>query len=266
MSTRLRTQGGENVLIGGFYITGTDPKKVMIRGIGPSIAVNGVPVAGRLADPTLELHDSSGAITATNDNWKINDQTKQSQEATIQATGIAPPNDLEPAIIATLTPGPHTVILRGKSDTSGIALVEIYDLDPAAHSELANISTRGYIEPGDNVMIGGFILGGGNDGSTLLIRGLGPSLASQGINNVLPNPTLEFYTADGTLVVSNDNWKTNDETQESQEADINATTIPPSNKLESAIIATLAPGPYTAILRGKGGGSGVGLLEIYQLH
>jgi hypothetical protein len=266
MSTRLKVGTGDNVLIGGIHITGTAPKKVMIRGIGPSISANGSPLAGRLSDPTLELHDSSGATIATNDNWKVNDQTHQSQEAEIKATTIAPSNNLESALIATLAPGPYTAILRGKADGTGIGVIEAYDLDQGANSKLANISTRGFIETGDNVMISGLILGGGEDGSSLLIRGLGQSLTQFGINNVLPNPIVELHNADGALVISNDNWKTNDQTQESQEADVNGTTLSPSNNFESAVVATLAPGNYTAVLRGKGGGTGVGLLEIYHLQ
>jgi hypothetical protein len=265
MSTRLTVRTGENVLIGGIYITGTAPKKVMVRGIGPSMSANGSPLPGRLNDPTLELHDSAGATIATNDNWKIDDQTHQSQQAIIQATTIPPSNDLESALVRTLAPGPYTVILRGKADSTGIGLVEAYDLDQAASSEFANTSTRGLIETGDNVMIGGFILGGGTNGSTVMIRGLGPSLASHGVSNVLPDPIVELHNTDGALVVSNDNWKVNDQTQESQEADVKATTIPPSNDLESAIVARLAPGTYTAVLKGKDGGTGVGLLEIYHL-
>jgi hypothetical protein len=219
-----------------------------------------------LNDPTLELHDSAGGTIATNDNWKIDDQTHQSQQAAIEATTIPPSSELESALVRTLAPGPYTVVLRGKSDSTGIGLVEVYDLDQAANSEFANTSTRGFIETGDNVMIGGFILGGGTDGSTVVIRGLGPSLVNYGISNGLPNPIVELHNADGALVVANDNWKTNDQTQESQEADVNATTIPPTNSFESAIIATLAPGTYTAVLRGKGGGKGIGLLEIYHLQ
>lgn len=265
MSTRLTVRTGENVLIGGIYITGNAPKEVMVRGIGPSITANGSPLPGRLSDPILELHDSTGATIATNDNWKIDDQTHQSQQAKIQATTIAPSHDLESALIRTLAPGPYTVVLRGKAGSTGIGLVEAYDLDESGNSEFANTSTRGLIETGDNLMIGGFILGGGNSGSTVLIRGLGPSLASHGVSNVLPDPTVELRNTDGVLVVSNDNWKVDDQTQESQEASVNATTIPPSSNLESAILARLAPGTYTAVLKGQGGGTGVGLLEIYHL-
>jgi hypothetical protein len=248
-------------------VTGTAPKKVIVRGIGPSLKINGVPVAGRLANPSLELHDEKTALTVeTNDNWKINDRTGQSQEATVEATTVAPTDDLESAIVRTLSPGPYTAILRGADNTVGIGVVEVYDLDPPADSEMGNISTRGFVDTGDNVMIGGFILGNSSQASSILVRGIGPSLQPLGISNPLSNPTLELRNANGTLLGSNDDWKVNDQSQLSQESEIRATTIPPSNDLESAILATLLPGNYTAILAGKNGGVGVALVEVYNLH
>jgi hypothetical protein len=249
ISTRLRVQTAENVLIGGFIITGSDPKKVLIRGIGPSLANAGVP--GSLQDPTLELHDANGTIAA-NDNWK------DSQRTAIEGTGIPPSDDRESAILQTLAPGAYTTIEQGKDSTTGIGLLEVYDLDQAANSRLANISTRGFVEGGNNVMIGGFIIAG--NGGTVVVRGIGPSLANAGIARPLADPTLELHDNSGAIVTSNDNWK------DSQQPAIEATGIPPTNALESAILVTLPAGAYTAILAGKGGGTGVGLIEIYNLQ
>lgn len=267
IATRLKVQQNDNILIGGFIVTGNAPKKVIVRGIGPSLKINGGPLSGRLANPLLELHDEKTGLTVeTNDNWKINDQTGQSQQAAVEATTVPPTDDLESAIVRTLTPGPYTAILRGVNNSTGIGVVEVYDLDQAADSEMANISTRGFVDTGDNVMIGGFILGGSSQGSKILIRGIGPSLTAAGITNALANPTLELHDGNGTLVATNDNWKLNDQTQQSQETEVRATTIPPSNDLESAILTTLSPGNYTAILSGKNGGTGVAVVEVYNLH
>ena len=236
ISTRLRVQRDDNILIAGFIITGTAPKKVIIRAIGPSLKINGVPLTGRLADPFLELHDQTSGLTiATNDNWKINDQTQQSQQTEVEATTVAPTDDSESAIVKTLAPGPIRQVLRGVNNGTGIGVVEVYDLDQAADSEMANISTRGFVDTGDNVMIGGFILGGSSQGSNILIRGIGPSLVGVGIANALADPTLELHDSNGATVSTNDNWKLNDQTQQSQEAEVRATTVPPSNDKESAI-------------------------------
>jgi uncharacterized repeat protein (TIGR03803 family) len=260
IATRMRVLSGNNVLIGGFIITGSDPKKVLIRGIGPSL--NGVGVT--LSDPTLELHQPDGTVI-TNDNWKFNDQTGQSQEADIRATTIPPTNDLESALIATLSPGAYTAILAGKSGGTGVGVVEVYDLAQAANSKLANISSRGFVDTGDNVMIGGFIVGGGAGGgdAKVIVRAIGPSLPVAG---ALGDPTLELHNGNGTMIVTNDNWKINDQTGQSQEADIRATTIPPTSDLESAIVATLPPDNYTAIVRGKNNATGIGVVEVYNLQ
>lgn len=257
ISTRMRVQAGDNSLIAGFIITGNDPKKVIIRGIGPSLSG----VGGVLSDPVLELHQGSVTL-ATNDDWKT------SQRAEIEATTIPPSNDLESAIVTTLNPGSYTAILSGKNGGTGVGVVEVYDLAQAANSELANISTRGFVETNDNIMIGGLIVGGNNAGgkATVLVRAIGPSLASSGLQGVLPDPTLELHDGNGATMATNDNWKVNDQTQQSQEAAIKSTTIPPSNDLESAIVATLSPGAYTAVVRGKNGGTGVALVEVYNLH
>jgi hypothetical protein len=260
VSTRLEVLTDANVLIGGFILTGSDPKKVLLRAIGPSL-----PVTGALADPTLELHDSSGATIATNDNWKVDDATGQSQEDEIRATGIAPLNDAESALLATLPANnaSYTAIVKGKSDTSGIGLVEVYDLAPTAASQLANISTRGFVDSGDNVMIGGFIAAPANTGpAAVLIRALGPSLPVPG---ALQDPTLELHDANGATLATNDNWRVDDATQTSQEDAIRGTGIPPGDDRESALLQSLPPGGYTAILRGNNNSSGVALVEVYRL-
>jgi hypothetical protein len=262
ISTRMRVQTGDKTLIAGFIITGTEPKEVIVRGIGPSLSG----VGGVLADPVLELHQ--GNITlATNDNWKTR-SGGTSQQAEVQATTIPPGNDLESAIVTTLNPGSYTAILSGKNGGTGVGVVEVYDLNQAANSELANISSRGFVETNDNVMIGGFIVGGNNvDGkATVLIRAVGPSLSGSGVPDVLPDPTLELHDNNGGTIATNDNWKVNDQTQQSQESAVRATTLSPANDLESAIVATLSPGQYTAVVRGRNAGTGVALVEVYNLH
>ena len=202
----------------------------------------------------LELYQGN-TLLARNDNWK------DSQQAEIEAPTIPPSNVLESAIVRTLAPGSYTAILSGKGGLTGIGVVEAYDLDQAANSKLANISSRGFVAAGDNVMIGGLI-SGGNGGADVrvLIRGIGPSLANAGITGALQDPTLDLVNANGVLVRANDNW------QESQQQEIEATTIPPANAAESAIIVTLTPGNYTAILRGKNNTNGVGLVEVYNVQ
>ncbi len=251
ISTRLRVLTGDNVLIGGFIILGPDSKQVIIRGIGPSL---GGLVADALADPTLELRAGDGSLLATNNNWKSD------QETEIAATGLAPTNDLESAIVATL-PGngaSYTAILKGNSDTTGVGLVEAYDLDTTADAKLANISTRGFVDAGDNVLIGGFIAGEGV--ADVIVRAIGPSLTGFGIAGALQNPTLELHDLFGATIATNDDW------QDSQEAEIVATGLAPSNVLESAIFATLPPGAYTAIVRGSNDTTGVGLVEVYNVN
>jgi hypothetical protein len=242
-------QTGDNVLIGGFIITGNASKTVIVRGIGPSLPAN---IPSRLADPALELHGPNNLLI-TNDNWK------DTQQIDIQNSGLAPGNDLDSAIFTTLPPGVYTAILRGKNGTTGIGLVEMYDLDVTSDSKLANISSRGFVQTSDDVMIAGFIFGGGTASEKVIIRALGPSLT--GIANILVDPTLELHDGNGTLIMSDDNWKDD----ASQKAQIIATGLAPSNDLESAIVTTLPPGPYTAIVAGKNGGTGVALVEVYHL-
>ena len=245
ISTRLRVETGDNVLIGGFIITGTQAKEVIVRAIGPSL-----PLAGSLANPVLELHDGAGALLARNDDW-MNASNKQ---AIIDST-VAPTNDLESAILGTLTPGTYTAIVRGVNNSTGIGLVEAFDLDPTVDSILANISTRGLVQTGDDVMIGGFIILG-SAAQEVLVRAIGPSLPVAG---ALADPILELHDKNGATIATNDNWKS------TQKAAIIATTIPPAKDAESAILATLTPDAYTAIVRGKDGTTGVALVEAYQL-
>jgi hypothetical protein len=209
-----------------------------------------------LADPIIELHSSAtDEIIASNDNWKNN------QQAEIEATGIPPQNDAEAALITTLSAGTYTVIERGKLNTTGLGLIEIYDLGFGFGPELANLSTRGLVGEGSNVMIAGFIAASSTGGSgTVLLRALGPSLGEAGVADPLPDPVLELHDGNGTLIATNDDWKSD------QQTEIEATGIPPADDAESAILTTLAPGGYTAIESGKNGESGVGLVEVYNLH
>lgn len=253
MSTRLAVGTGDNGLIGGFILVGNQPHRILIRAMGPS-----VPVTNALSDPTLELHGSSGALLASNDNWQ------DSQRDDIQATGLAPTNARESAILMTLQPGAYTAVMTGKDGGTGIGLVELYDLDPGMNGWLANISTRGFVGNGDQTMIGGFILDGGNGAGRVLVRALGPSLGTYAINTnvepVVSNPLLELRDGNGNVIASNDNWKSD------QQLAIALTRIPPPNDLESALIADVTAGPYTALVRANGDGAGIGLVEIYNLQ
>jgi len=248
IATRLRVQPGDNAMIGGFIITGTQPKTVIIRGIGPSL-----PLAGALADPVIELHDSTGELLAANDNWR--DGIYQQQVA----SALPPAHDLEPALWGILNPGDYTVVVRGKNDATGIGLFEVYDLDQAIDSKLGNISTRGFVGTGNDVMIGGTIIAGDTP-ARVLFRAIGPSLANFGVSNALGDPVLELYDGNGVLIAANNNWR------DTQQAEIIATGLPPSNNLESAILRDLAPGPYTAIVRGTNNTTGVALVEVYNLN
>jgi hypothetical protein len=251
----MRVQTGDNVGIGGFIITGSVPKHVLLRAIGPSLIQSGVPDA--LADPVLELHGPGGFATITDDNWRDDPV----QEAAIKATGIPPTDNLESAIVANLAPGNYTAILRGKNNTSGVALVEVYDLDPAAAPKLANISTRAFVGTGGEIMIAGFILGSGSDDTNIIVRGIGPSLGVAGVANALANPTLELHNGNGALLSSNNDWQDDP----AQAAELTAAGLAPTNQLESGVAATLPPGLYTALLAGLNNGTGVGLVEVYEL-
>jgi hypothetical protein len=241
-------------MIGGFIITGSASKKVALRGVGPSLANSGL--SDVLADPTLELRDSA-SVLIQNDDW----QDDAAQAAQLSALGLALPNTKESGIVATLPPGDYTVLVAGKNQTSGIGLVEIYDVDAAAASQLANISTRGFVQTANNVMIGGFILGQGSGNSNVVVRGIGPSLSQSGLSNVLADPTLELRDSNGALLIANDNWQDNP----TSAAQLAARGFALPNPLESGIFVSLPPGAFTAVLAGKSGGVGLGLVEIYNV-
>ena len=254
IATRLPVETGDNALIAGFIVTGTQPKRVIIRAIGPSL-----PLPGKLSDPTLELRDNNNLIWF-NDDWHNGAGGFPSQTTEIIATGIPPSDDLESAIVVTLPANgaSYTAIVRGFLGATGIALVEVYDLDRAVDSKLANISTRGLVQTADNVMIAGTILLG-TTSQKVVVRALGPSLPVPG---ALADPVLELYDLNGTLIMANDDWK------DSQEGEITETTIPPSNTLESAMVVTLPSGgaSYTAVVRGLNGSTGVAVVEMYALQ
>jgi hypothetical protein len=255
LSTRMRVQSGENIGIGGFIITGTAPKHVLVRAMGPSLAQTGV--ANALPDPVMELHGPGGFATVTNDNWRDN----AAQEAAILASGLAPTNNLESAIDRTLDPGAYTAVVRNTNNTSGIALIEIYDLNPEAASKLANISTRAFVGTGDQIVIAGFIIGAHSDNVRIAVRGIGPSLAGFGVPDVLADPTLELRDSNGALLMGNNDWQDNS----AQAAELIAAGLAPTNQLESGIVLTLPPGSYTALLAGVNNATGNGLIEVYDL-
>ncbi len=249
----MRVDTGDNAGIGGFIITGNASKRVLLRGIGPSLVQSGV--ANALPDPVLELYSSGSATPiAVNNNWR------ETQEESIKATGIPPVDDLESAIDATLAPGNYTAVLRGNNGGAGVAVVEVYDLD-AASSKLANISTRAFVSTGPNIAIAGFILGNQSGADRIVVRGIGPSLASAGVPNPLANPILELRNGDGALLLSNNDWGDN----AVQAAQLIAAGLAPASDRESGIVATLPPGRYTALLAGDSGGTGIGLVEVYDL-
>lgn len=250
VGTRLRVETGDNVLIGGFIINGTQNKRMLLRAIGPSLASSGV--QGALPDTTLELYDSAGLLVF-NDDWK------ETQQAEIEATGMAPTVDSESAIVADLPANGeiYTVVLRGADDSTGIGVVEAYDLDVSVNSQLANISTRAFVQTGDNILIAGTIIMG-DAPQKVLVRAIGPSLPFAG---TLSDPTLELRDENGALIAQNDNWRS------AQEAEIIATTIPPLNFYESAIVTTLPSkgASYTAIVRGVNDTMGIAIVEVYAL-
>jgi hypothetical protein len=254
ISTRLRVETADGVLIGGFIVTGTQPKRVIVRAIGPSLTAVGVP--GALTNPILELHDSSQTL-ATNDNW----MDAPNRQAIIDS-GLAPSDDLESAILITLPANgaDYTAIVRGVSNGTGVGLVEAYDLDGTVDSRLANISTRGLVQTDDNVMIGGFIIVG-NTPKRVIVRAIGPSLTS--IPNRLANPALELRDGNAALLQSNNDWMDAPNRQE-----IIDSGLAPTNDLESAILMTLPANNsgYTAIVRGTNGTTGVALVEVYSLQ
>ena len=241
-------------MIGGFIITGNSPKKVIVRGIGPSLASAGI--TDVIDDPTLQLFGAGGQF-AFNDDWK------DLQQADIEATTIPPTDDRESAVVVTLDPAAYTAVISGKNGKTGVGLIEVYDLNSPEDSRLANISTRGSVQTQDNVMIGGFILGGTNmQPARVVVRAIGPSLSQFGIPNPLANPTLELVDSDGQSVGFNDNWQDD----ASQAAQLQALNIAPTMANESAIVTILPPGPYTAIVAGQSDTTGVGLIEVYDVQ
>ncbi len=245
ISTRLPVGSGDSVLIAGFTITGSQSKKIIVRGLGPFLPVN-----ANLADPTLEIHDSFGGTVAGNDNWR------DTQQDELKATTIPPANDYDSAIVRNLAPGAYTAVLAGKGSTTGVGLVEVYDLDIGADSRLVNIATRGRVGDGDDLLICGTIAVG-NGTTTVLFRALGPSLPVPGALN---DPILELHDGQGATIGTNDNW------QDTQGTAIQNTTIPPNDPREAAILRDLTPGSYTAVVRGKNGATGVAVIDAYQLN
>ena len=251
ISTRLPVGTGENVLIAGFKITGSTAKQLLLRALGPTLGQPPFNVPGALGDTTLELHDSTGAVIATNDDWQ------QASNASSIPANLRPPNHLESAILITLNPGTYTAILRGYQNSTGIALVEVFDTSVGS-TQLSNISTRGFVQTGNNVMIAGVIVQFHNKG--ILVRALGPTLAGFGVANPLPDPMLELHDSNGAIIASNDDWR------ETQQSIIAATGLAPPNDRESAIAGTIAPGNYTAVVRGFNNAIGVALVEVYALN
>jgi len=267
ISTRAFVQTGDDVMIGGLIVHGTQSKRVIIRAIGPELIPFGIP--DPLADPTLALHDSNGALIASNDNWMttiIGGIITSDQVAAIRASGYAPSDLRESAMIVSLSPGNYTAIVRGVNNTSGVALVEVYDLTPEANSSLGNISTRSFVQTDHNVMIGGFIVQG-TQPKRVIVRAIGPELSQYGVPNTLPDPTLELRGSGGALIASNDNWMTTiigGIITADQVAAIRASGYAPTDVRESAMIVSLPPGNYTAIVRGKNIITGVALVEVYD--
>jgi hypothetical protein len=259
ISTRLDVQVGENVLIVGFILQGpptyipSGGRQMVVRALGPSLSLNGVPASATLADPTLELPQ----IPIFIDNWK------DGQRAELRESGLAPLNDLEAAYIGSFGPfetQPSTVtaIERGKNDGTGIGIIEAYALGQST-VKVANISSRGLIGAGDKVMIAGFILGDGSEPTRIVVRAIGPELTARGVSNALADPVLEIHDSSGAIIASNDNW------QDNQKEELQATGIPPTEDSESAIIMRFGPGAYTAVVRGARGTTGVALVEVYNL-
>ena len=254
ISGRSRIETGDRVAISGFIVTGNAPKRVAVRAIGPSLANFGVP--DPLADPMIEVHRGDGSMVMANDNWK------DAQQAEIEATGLAPRDDKEAVLIATLPPGDYTAIATGKNGGTGVALTEAYDVDQAADSRLANISTRALVGSGSDVLIGGFIIGNGTGATRIAVRAIGPSLRQFGIADPLPDPRLELHDTNGALIASNDNWQSD----AGQAALITGYGLAPANSLESAIAISLPPGSYTVIVADKNSQTGIGLIEIYDFQ
>jgi predicted outer membrane repeat protein len=253
ISTRGEVGTGDDVMIGGFVITGTANKTVLLRAIGASLSNPPINLTGTLQDPTLSLFNSSQQQIGFNDNWA------QAANASSIPVNLQPSNALESAILTSLAPGAYTAIVSGLNGGTGLGLVEVFDLDATVPSKLYNISTRGLVETGDNVLIGGFIVKG-PDNEMVVVRAIGPSLANFGLGNVLQNPNLGLFNDQGMRIQFNDDWQTD------QANDIMATGLQPSNPAESAILRILMPGNYTAIVQGVDGTTGLALVEIFGLN
>ena len=266
VSTRLPVGTGDNVLIEGFTVQGPagSTKTIIVRAIGPSLVPFGITDA--LSNPALEIHDTTGATIATSDNWKttqVGGIITADQSADISASQLAPNNDLESAIIATLAPGSYTAVIRGVNNAVGPGVVDAYDLSPASSARLANIATRGLIQPGDKLMIAGFIIQNGP--ARAVILAIGPSLAAFGISNALADTTLQLRDVNGAIVVENDNWKARTDGS-SQQAELEATGLQPADDREAAAVVTLQPGQYTVQVRGKPETTGIGVVQVYFLQ
>lgn len=251
LATRVQVGAGNNVAIAGFIVTGNSSKQIVVRGLGPSLAVAGV--QGALSDPAIDLYDASSNLLSSNNDWQ------ETQAQALRDANLAPSNDRESAIMATVAPGAYTVVLRGNAAATGIGLVELYDLQISASSKLANLSTRGLVGLDQNVMIGGTIVTG-PDNARVAFRALGPSLVAAGITNAMSDPQLDLFDGNGTRIGANNNWK------DSQQTAIANAGLAPANDLESAIIIDLAPGNYTAVLSDANGVTGVALVEAYHLQ
>jgi hypothetical protein len=249
ISSRTQAGAGEDVLIGGFIIEGVVAKKVALRAIGPSLSAYGI--TGAMNDPILEVRDSTGALIISNDNWNVPGEE-------ISGSGLAPSDAREAALVTSLLPGSYTAVVSGKAGGTGVALFELYDLDLAT-GRVANISTRSRVETGDNVMIGGFILGG-TTASKVIVRAIGPSLVPLGVSDALLDPTIELYDSNGSLLGSNDSWRSD------QKAEIVETGVAPNDNREAAIVETLLPGAYSGVIRGAQGTTGVALVEVFALN
>lgn len=249
ISTRANVQGGDQVLIGGFIVVGTSAKKITLRAIGPSLVSAGI--TQPLSDPVLDLFDATGALIASNDNWGTSPEEID--------PALVPTDEHESVIVASLAPGAYTVVVRNADESSsGVAVFELYDLDPAS-SRVANLSSRGKVGLDDDVMIGGVNIGG-DQATRVMVRAIGPSLSASGVANALGDPLLELHDGNGSLIVQNDNWR------DQQEEQIASSGLAPQDERESAIVATLAPGTYTAVVRDASGASGIALIEVYNLE
>lgn len=260
VSTRLPVGINDNVLIEGFIVQGPagSTKKIIVRALGPFLTQFGITDA--LANPTLAIFNGNTQI-ASNDNWKttqIGGNITGDQVAEINMSGVAPTNDAESAIVANLTPASYTAVVRGANNSVGTAVVDAYDLSSGSAAKLVNVATRGLVQPGDKLLIGGFIIQNGS--VKVVVRAIGPSLTGLGITNALPDTTLELRDQSGTIVRANDDWMTD------QKAELEMTGLQPTNNLEAALVQTIPAGSYTAQVRGKPEQTGTGVVEIYFLQ